>query len=111
MTLDHFFNEKKYSKKKITKKQKNKEQSMEEKTSTIDVNVVESNENIFFKRKIDETINPSRLQKNNLYKSRLEYLKEIILDEYPSIKTDVLAERLDIPTELAQRLLLDCKKN
>ncbi|HUU78385.1 MAG TPA: hypothetical protein VMX55_08555 [candidate division Zixibacteria bacterium] len=51
-----------------------------------------------------------KLRNNPLYKSRLSYIKEVILDDCPDINSIDLSDKLDISIDLAEILLLDCQR-
>lgn len=51
-----------------------------------------------------------KIRSNYLYKGQLDYVKEIVLTDCPDINATDLAEKLDITLEIANLLLLDCKK-
>jgi hypothetical protein len=53
----------------------------------------------------------SEIRKSPIYKGRLSYIKEILLDTIPNIDDEILSERLDIPREVAQLLLFDCNNS
>ncbi|MBD3192230.1 MAG: hypothetical protein GF308_16435 [Candidatus Heimdallarchaeota archaeon] len=53
---------------------------------------------------------PEELRKDPLYKGRLAYLEEVIVEDCPEISNSLLAEKLDIPVEVANLLLNDYKE-
>jgi len=51
------------------------------------------------------------IRKSPLYKGQLDYLKEVILADFPNINKEQISERLDITHKVAQLLLYDCMQN
>ncbi|MBN1330197.1 MAG: hypothetical protein JXA54_12050 [Candidatus Heimdallarchaeota archaeon] len=51
------------------------------------------------------------IRKNPLYKGQLDYLKEVILLDFPNIDVNQIVEKLDVRPSVAKLLLTDCKKD
>ncbi len=51
------------------------------------------------------------IRKNPLYKGQLDYLREIILVDFPNIDANQVVEKLDVRLSIAKLLLADCKKS
>ncbi len=50
------------------------------------------------------------IRTSSLYKGRLSYVKDILINECSNIDENIVAERLDISKEQALLLLIDCLK-
>ena len=51
-----------------------------------------------------------KMRNNPLYKGRLSYVMDVILNDYPNINPQDLSDKLDISIDLAEMILLDCQK-
>ncbi|HUT81031.1 MAG TPA: hypothetical protein VMZ29_07495 [Candidatus Bathyarchaeia archaeon] len=61
---------------------------------------------------VDELLQKEKylIRKNPLYKGQLDYLKEVILIDFPNIDVNQVVEKLDVRLSIAKLLLADCKK-
>jgi hypothetical protein len=51
-----------------------------------------------------------QIRKNPLYKGRVSYVKDILLDYCPDLNPELLSEKLDVNLKTAVLILQDCQR-
>lgn len=52
----------------------------------------------------------TQIKKNPLYKGRVSYVKDILLDYCPELDPELLSEKLDVNLKTAVLILQDCQR-